>query len=237
MINQLAKSLQYLPHVQEVDFKRLRAPKKDIKALMISLRQLRYLLRWIRRFQRRRKHNESLILEQRGVAHKRGKGFFALLERQHNSSLLDWKDAFALLRNGTSIPVQEPPTAAAPAALTWTSQKQQEELAVSRVYDFLGLFSIAYKIDLGSASGWVARYFGNPTTEQGEPSQDGDGYRFQPPSGYLTQQSHYDLNLPSMVSVVDQAREHATSQISGWDVFTWAAIAFGLAYLCKVTRE
>lgn len=54
MMNDLAKSLQYLPHVQEVDFARLHAPEKDIKSLRSSMKQLQYLLRWARTVRTRR---------------------------------------------------------------------------------------------------------------------------------------------------------------------------------------
>lgn len=238
MINQLAKCLQYLPHVEEVDFTRLHAPEKDIKSLISSMKRLRYLVRWIRRGRTRQREKATLNLERQGVADKRGQSFFALLEKQHNSSLYNWNDAFALLKNGTSIPVREPANPKARRNLTQTSQYRNEQPLGFKVHYFLGLFSVAYSLDLRSTKSLMTRLFTAPHTEERRASVDAVGHR--PPGlplGHVVDDSNPDMHVPSMVSVVDQAMEHHTWQTSSWDTFTWAVIVLGLACLCHVTRE
>ena len=238
MINDLAKALQYLPHVQEVDLARLHAPERDIKALYLSLQRLRYLLRWIRRVRTRQREKETLTLQRQGFARKHGRSFFALLEKQHYSSLYDWNNAVAFLKNGTSIPVQKPSSSTSPRRDSGVFPSQDEQSSAAKVHSFLGLLSIAYSLDLSNTRAFVGRLF---TTSKSKRSKKG-GYPVncrsnEEPPNHAVDHSVPAIHVPSMVSVVDQAMVQYIPPTTWWEISAWVMILLGLAAFCYVEQE
>lgn len=227
MMNDLAKSLQYLPHVQEVDFARLHAPEKDIKSLRSSMKQLQYLLRWARMVRTRRGEREISNM------HKRGDNFSALLKKQHDRHLYDWNDGVAQLEDGTSIPVREKSRSSLPLRDSSMSQPEAEHGQVPpvKVHYFLGLFSIAYSLNLPSFRLLLGKLF------MSRPSQmDANGQVIQP-SAKSSDGDISQRRVPTMASVVNQAVDYHSSRTLAWDVFTWVVVLFGVACLWQVSRE
>ena len=232
MINNLAKSLQYLPHVQEVDFARLHAPEKDVKSLRSSIKQLQYLLRWTRTVRARR--GERQILNK----HERGENFVALLEKQHYRHLYDWNDGVAQLEDGTSIPVRETLRSALPRRDSKISPSQDGQPSPAKIHYFLGLFSVAYSLKLPSVRSLLRNLFIPSKPEQ----MESNGHvvehrRLDHSSAHSIDGDRSKGRVPTMISVVDQAVEYHTSRTSSWDVFIWAVVVLGVACICHVSRE
>lgn len=229
MMNELAKSLQYLPHVEEVDFARLHAPEKDIMSLRSSIKRVQYLLRWARKVRARRGEREISNM------HKRGENFVALLERQHYRQLYDWNDGVAQLRDGRSVPVRETPRSAFPRRDSNRPLSLNGQNPPAKVHYFLGLFSIAYSLNLPSVRSLLGKI------SMSRPNQM-DANEHVVEHTPLEQQSASPIaggqrRVPTMVAVVDQAVEYHSSPTSSWDVFIWAVVVFGVACLWRVSRE
>lgn len=231
MMNDLAKSLQYLPHVQEVDFARLHAPEKDVKLLRSSIKQLQYLLRWTRTVRARRGERES------SNRHNRGENFVALLEKQHYRHLYDWNDGVAQLRDGTSMPVRETSRLAFSRGKSNMSPSLDGQGRPVKVHYFLGLFSIAYSLYFPSVRSLLGKLF------MSRPKQmDANGHVIEHtppdhPSANPINGGISKKHVPTMVSVVDQAVDYHSSRTSSWDVFIWAVVVFGIVCLWRVSRE
>lgn len=236
MINELAKSLQYLPHVQEVDFTRLHGPEEDIKALIVSMKQLRFLLQWVGRIRRKRRVREESAAKQKGLAPKQSGSFSALLAKQHYAALYDWNSAVAWFKNGTSITMQTAPEPTSPSRRP-SAALAAEERPPTKAFSVLGLFSITYFVNFPSMTALAKSLFRSCR------SDERSNVAHSVAQGSVEHVSIGDNRRssatpsPSKILIVQRVMERHVLRTTAWDVFTWLFVVVALILGCYIARE
>lgn len=105
-MNDLAKAMQYLPHVKEVRFKHMHAPDEDLNEFMRGVKQamkIRPLLKRLRKRIEIRKANEKRARENANGNHLRENEAQGKQRRRHAPSLYDWNESHLEKANEDSL--------------------------------------------------------------------------------------------------------------------------------------
>ena len=91
MMNELAQALSYLPHVEQVRFERLYAPKRQIEKFMQSMIQVQRLRPLIRKLHARLSLRKVLAKQKEDTPHSQS--LVKLLLNQKDRAIYDWSSA------------------------------------------------------------------------------------------------------------------------------------------------
>lgn len=120
-MNQLALELQYLPHIDQVRFEKLYAPRKQIENFMQFVRQAARLRPLIRKIHARRRLRQLAALSPDGRIHRRPLSFVELYIDQGNTTAFDWSSA---LDDHNPSPTS-PTTSRRRKSFTWPSTEAE----------------------------------------------------------------------------------------------------------------
>ena len=93
VMNELALNLQYLPHVDQIKFEDLYAPKQQITSFMTSIMQAQKIRPLIRKLQAKRELQRVTKLKAGGNEAKAPESLLKLHLEQNNHSVYDWSRA------------------------------------------------------------------------------------------------------------------------------------------------
>lgn len=93
VMNQLALSLQYLPHIDQVRFEKLYAPRKQIEDFMQFVRRAALLRPLIRRIHAKRRLKRLMALPQSEIILQHPLSLMKLYMDQKHASPFDWSSA------------------------------------------------------------------------------------------------------------------------------------------------
>ena len=107
-MNELAKALQYLPHVHHIDFEQLHAGDEDVAMFLQALRRASNVKKAIRLLKERVKKRKREELEAGDPMRRiqRPPSFNQYLTKIPSSSTQDWSSGVAEFSNGTVVPVK-----------------------------------------------------------------------------------------------------------------------------------
>ncbi|KAL8682822.1 MAG: hypothetical protein Q9186_001151 [Xanthomendoza sp. 1 TL-2023] len=150
VMNQLALHLQYLPHVQQVRFEKLYAPKKQIEDFMLRVLQAVKLRPLIRKIYARRRLRKLMALPQSERINERPSSFVSLFLDQKKSSACDWSSALDGHNPTPTSPLTSPSTSLRKKSSTWPPV---EASTTKKGTTFSNrFFSLDYQIALPRAS-------------------------------------------------------------------------------------
>lgn len=145
-MNQLALSLQYLPHIDEVRFEKLYAPKKQIENFMQFVRQAVKLRPLVRKIHAKRRLKKLMAIPQSEQILQRPLSFMKLYMDQKQSSTFDWSSAL----DGHNPSPSSPAIPGRKKSFTWPpleAESNKREKTCSNRF-----FSVDYRISLPSTS-------------------------------------------------------------------------------------
>ena len=90
VMNELAKNLQYLPHVEQIRFEDLSAPREQISNFMKTIVQAQKIKPLIRKMQAKRKRQVLADLQTGDKKIETSKSLLKLHFEQHHHSIYDW---------------------------------------------------------------------------------------------------------------------------------------------------
>ncbi|KAL8651409.1 MAG: hypothetical protein Q9210_003277, partial [Variospora velana] len=105
VMNQLALSLQYLPHVDQVRVEKLYAPRKQIENFMLFVQRAAKLRPFIRKIHAKRRLKQLKSLPQSELVLQRPLSLIKLYMDQKHSSAFDWSSALDGHNPSPSSPV------------------------------------------------------------------------------------------------------------------------------------
>jgi hypothetical protein len=153
-MNELAKALQYLPHVHYIEYGELHAGDEEVAMFQQALSRasnVKKAIRLLRNKVKERKKKEPETIDPKGPI-KRPPSFHQVLLKIDSSSTQDWSSGVAEFSNGTVVPlkstssVRNEPTNAIQPSLH-THQRQ-------RAWGIPGIIYLRYIIDFTGV--WVA---------------------------------------------------------------------------------
>ena len=120
-LNELALSLQYLPHIDQVRFENLYAPKRQIDKFFRVIRQAQKLRPLMRRAIARRKVNKIKEMLTKEDARTYEPSYLKLLLKQHPNPVHDWSSA--VLKESCSGPNKGDQHHSKRKSATWPSKQ------------------------------------------------------------------------------------------------------------------
>ncbi|KAL9591887.1 MAG: hypothetical protein Q9179_007273 [Wetmoreana sp. 5 TL-2023] len=145
-MNQLALGLQYLPHVEQVRFEKLWAPRKEIEDFMLSVRQAVKLRPFVQRLHARRRMKALKSLPQNEKDRQRPESYVKLWLDQKQTSTCDWSSALEDHNPSPTSPVIRREKKSS----TWPTS---QDASLTKANSFSNpLFSLQYKLALPTTS-------------------------------------------------------------------------------------
>lgn len=144
MMNELAIALQYLPHVNKVEFKELYAPRRQIENFARSIVQAKKLRPLIRKIVARRRLKRLMEWNQAEMAKKPSSIQRMILEQKHHS-LYDWSSAIKYDGGGSGANGHYRSKSS-----TWPVVEQEYRVSTKSFYN--RLFSIDLAVDIPGKS-------------------------------------------------------------------------------------
>ena len=151
-INELARALQYLPHVDEIKFEKLHAPAEEIQEFFYCMRQAMHIKKFIKIIRHRlqqKAETKAKELEQSNLAQGRRPSLRVNVATHHDQTP-DWSNAEAILRNGSKLPVNMVTGKVAPCSPDKESRSPFERPRELKLHNFSKYFSVAWSLDLGT---------------------------------------------------------------------------------------
>ncbi len=109
-MNQLAKGLQYLPHVSHIEFQELHAGDADVEMFLLGVSRATVVRKVIHKLRERVKERKSKLLDEEfagpGRKLNRPPSFHQHLLKTETSATQDWSSGIAQFSNGTEVPVK-----------------------------------------------------------------------------------------------------------------------------------
>ena len=158
MVSELAKALQYLPYVEELQFKDLRAPDAQLTEFIVGLNKARVLKPLVAELRRRLAVRR---MKQQGIDVSPGSApaphNSPLNACPRNSPLYDWSASVAEFKDGTEMRVDGSTAPALPAVPEGVeSLEKPHTLKEAKPHSFGGLFSYAFVLDVSKIRSFVA---------------------------------------------------------------------------------
>ncbi|KAL8711529.1 MAG: hypothetical protein Q9225_007103 [Loekoesia sp. 1 TL-2023] len=145
-MNQLAQSLQYLPHIDQIRIEKLYAPKEQLEDFMLFVRRAAKLRPLIRKIHARRRLKELMALSQGERVLQRPLSFMKLYMDQKHSAACDWSSALDDYNPSPSSPASYQRK----KSFTWPPAEVEPSGKGSTLSN--RFFSVDYKFALPSAS-------------------------------------------------------------------------------------
>lgn len=210
-MNELAKALQYLPHVHHIDFLQLHAGDEEVAMFMQALRWVSHMKKVIRILKERVKERKKRELEAAEPKRRipRPPSFNQYLTKIPSSSTQDWTAGVAKFSNGAVVPLK----------ISSGDQKQQpapnqkplQSHQRRRAFWIPGVFYIRYIIDFTGIWFAVAQFFDKvlgrvPSPELGSSEKQGDDL----PLGTKTTETTSNITTGSSWEWKHRRRRHLT---------------------------
>ncbi|KAL8692460.1 MAG: hypothetical protein Q9218_002528 [Villophora microphyllina] len=148
-MNQLALSLQYLPHVQQIRFEKLYAPRKQIENFMLYVKQAAKLRSLLRMVQTRRRFKKFMALPTKEKVLQRPLSYVKLWMDQPaetpQASTCDWSSAL-----DAHNPSLSPVSRRRKKSFTWPPVEADSSTETKSISN--RLFSLEYKLALPTTS-------------------------------------------------------------------------------------
>lgn len=218
-INEVARALQYIPHVDEIKFEKLHAPAAEIQEFFYGMKKAMYTKKIIQKIRLRlHKKAEAQELEQASYSPGRRPSLRVNVAPNHDQTP-DWINAEAILRKGSKLPVNMSTGKIAPCS---PNSDDSSPIERPRHFDFWNLFSIAWSLDLGSTK-WVlpkvsalpTKFFAGETNESA-----------QSPKGKSRIVRQYSLSSVVYAAIVDNEKRTQTM-----DMLMWISIVLGICVI------
>lgn len=157
-MNKLARGLQYLPHVNRIDFEELHAGDADVELFVQVLRRvsvIKKVIRLLRKKVMQRKQQE--LTDPAGIV-RRSSSFYEVVNKPERSSTQTWNVRFAELSNGTVIPN--------PFVELWRPIQSAVVHQRRRAFRLLNILSVSYRFDFTGLWDSTARRFSRWTSSE-----------------------------------------------------------------------
>ena len=152
-VNEMARALQYIPHVDKVDFGELHAPAEEIREFFFGMKKAMYIRKIIQRLRQRINARK----QGRNSDHANTPGPRPLNLRTDvaigHSHSLDYSQAEAFLRDGTKLPVSMATGKVAPRSPISDELSPPLHSPSFKLFNFLNFFSVAWTLDLRHTNG------------------------------------------------------------------------------------
>ncbi|MCJ1472685.1 hypothetical protein MMC13_001334 [Lambiella insularis] len=218
-INELARALQYIPHVDEIKFEKLHAPAEEIQEFFYGMKKAMYTKKIIQKIRLRlQKKADAQELKQATHSQARRPSLRVNVASHHDHTP-SWRNAEAILRDGSKLPVSMTTGKVAPR-----SPSLEASFPVERPsrFDFWDLFSVAWSFDFDSTRHVVSKVpaLSNKlfTSVTGETAQSPDDKN----------QGRQKYSLPSVVYAAILDNEKRTQTL---DMFMWMSIVLGICVI------
>jgi hypothetical protein len=158
-MNELAKALQYLPHVHHIDFLRLHAGDEEVAMFMQALGMVSNVKKVIRILKERVKERKRRELEAAEPMRRmhRPPSFNQYLTKIPSSSTQDWTAGVANFSNGTVIPMKT--TSSDQKQSPAPNQKPLQSHQRRRAFWIPGVFYVRYIVDFTGIWFTMAQFF------------------------------------------------------------------------------
>ena len=146
-INELARALQYLPHVDEIKFEKLHAPAEEIQEFFYCMRKAMHIKKFIKII-RLRLQRKALAKELQEMSHAEGRRpSLRINVATHQFQTPDWSNAEAILRDGSKLPVNMATGKVAPCSPDKESRAPFERPQELELHSFSKYFSFAWSLE------------------------------------------------------------------------------------------
>lgn len=221
-MNEIARALQYIPHVEEVQLQDLHAPAEEVQEFYYAMKKAMRIKRVIHRLRQRvlEKDRKHILDRIDPTPDHRPSLHVDIPINQDQSS--DWSDAEAFLRHGTKLPVNLATGRVAtrsPIAEALSSTARPQQL---KLHSFLNFFSVAWSFNMGGSSLITPRIWDRSALEIPISPWD-SGSRGEPTKGNNVHKRQY-----SLVSVVYEAMADSERRTQTLDMIMWIATGFAM---------
>ncbi|KAL8929049.1 MAG: hypothetical protein Q9208_001492 [Pyrenodesmia sp. 3 TL-2023] len=229
VMNQLALHLQYLPHIDQVRFEKLYAPKRQIENFMQFVQRAVKLRPLIRKMHAKRRLKKLTALSQSEMILQRPLSYMKLLLDQKQSSAFDWSSAL----DGHNPTPSSPALHRRGKSFTWppveADAKKKGKTGSNR------LFSVDYQLALPSTSS-IPRFFQPRRTKtmadvetSSHPVSNWDFLKYRHTKGALSREA----------SVSNPGRSWGTffSSEESWHTLMWLTLCYALWCICYHIKE
>lgn len=179
-MNELAKALQYLPHVHHIDFLQLHAGDEEVAMFLQALRRVSNVKKAIRLLKEKVKRRKREELESADPMRRihRPPSFNQYLMKIPSSSTQDWSAGLAEFSNGTVVPVKSTPRTQNDQSYPIQPHLQSHQRR--RAFWIPGILYVRYIIDITGIWFAVAQFFNKwagrmPDQELGPSQRQADG--------------------------------------------------------------
>lgn len=228
LMNELAIALQYLPHVDKVEFKDLYAPRRQLENFTQSIMQAQKLRPLIRKIVARKRLKE--LMDKIG----RPPSINRMLLEQNHQSLYDWSDYSNAVKEGGLG--SRPNGAPRNKSFTWPVAMDGHTITTRSIYN--RLFSIDLAVDI-PGKGLISSLFPRRTDADvgSTHSSDSTTVRGLFPSIPTANPTALDP-IKVAASALDghSWREHLHGEET-WYILIFIAVFFELGCFCFVMRD
>ncbi|KAL8729574.1 MAG: hypothetical protein Q9166_004654 [cf. Caloplaca sp. 2 TL-2023] len=234
VMNQLATHLQYLPHVQQVRFEKLYAPKKQIENFMLFVRQAAKLRPLLRKVHLKRRLKKLMALPRTETIPRRPLSFMAMFLDQKQSSACDWSSALNANNPSPSSPLTSPSSGRRKKSFTWPPVEAQTSKKGNTFSN--RFFSLDYKVALSRTSSIPGIFQPRRVKTMGSsPTGSTDaGSMFD-----FATYRHAKLALMKVHSMPGAGRSWRNSLRSDalWHFLMWLVLCYVLACFCYYMKD
>ncbi|MCJ1390214.1 hypothetical protein MMC18_003072 [Xylographa bjoerkii] len=216
-INELARALQYLPHVDEIKFEKLHAPAEEIQEFFYCMRQAMHIKKFIRII-RLRLERKALAKELETNRAQGRRPSLRVNVATHQYQTPDWSNAEAILRDGSKLPVNMATGKVAPFSPDSEFRAPFERPRELKLHSFSRYFSVAWSLDFSSPRRLTSGLPALMTKLYS--SQSGDSAQL--PKG-VDHKRQYALSPVVQAAVADSER-----QMLARKMIFWLSIAVGI---------
>ncbi|MCJ1438958.1 hypothetical protein MMC27_008348 [Xylographa pallens] len=202
-INELARALQYLPHVDEIKFEKLHAPAEEIQEFFYCMRKAMHIKKFIKiiRLRLQRKAQAKELQEMSNAEGRRPS--LRINVATHQFQTPDWSDAEAILRDGSKLPVNMATGKVAPCSPDKELRAPFERPQELKLHSFSKYFSFAWSLEFSRprrlTSGLpalVTKLYGGKSGHSAQlPNKVGHQRQYAPSSGVQTQNSDSERQM------------------------------------------
>ncbi|KAL8707664.1 MAG: hypothetical protein Q9220_007326 [cf. Caloplaca sp. 1 TL-2023] len=231
VMNQLAMSLQYLPHIELVRFEKLYAPKKQIEDFMQYVRRAVKLRPLVRKLHAKRRLKKLMALPQKEKQQERPWSFMKLWMDQKHPLELDWSGVLDDHHNPSpSSPVNHHRR----KSFTWPpvegDSSVKRKTFSNRLISIDSMLALPTKSILpGIFQPRRVKTLDTSTTTPGEPRSTFDFERYRYPKLALLNPSSFPKRRRKWKAVLQD--------VDFWHIVMWLALCYALICICYHMRE
>lgn len=233
LMNELARQLQYLPHVDKVDVKGLSAPRRQIENFAQSIVRAQKLRPLIRKIVAKRRLKGLMEMNQPQMVKKPSSIQRMILEQKHHS-LYDWSSANPVKDDGSG---SRPNGHHRNKSFTWPVAQQGHTVRTKSIYN--RLFSIDLAVDIPGKSLMSRIFSRRPDRDAGSTYTGNSTTGLGPfPSSTLTinPTALYPLKVATSPSDGHTWREHLDREET-WYLVMFIAVFFVLGCFCFLMKD